>query len=83
MNERTTGFAIAIAAINDPVWSLTKSSRFRTTVGNYSSSVLDRSILECVILTLLVKCARNDHKMTHNNFDQARMLSGSENFEFS
>ena len=45
------------------------------------SSVLDRSILECVILTLLVNCALNDPKMTHINFGQARMLSGARSLQ--
>ena len=84
VNEGTTGFAFAnaIATTNDPVLSLTKINKFTKKIKAYwkiadSSSVPDRSILKCVILTPLVKCARFDHKMTHNNFDQPRMLSGS------
>ena len=49
-------------------------------------SALDRSTLECVIFTTLVKCARNHHKMTHNSKRQTRLFNGARShqiFEFS
>ena len=63
-------FAIAKEAINDPVLSLTKINDFSRNCEIYwkiadPSSMLTGITGKCVILTLLVKCAQNDHKMTH------------------
>ena len=82
VNERTTGFAFAIerSATNDPVQSLTKSTILRSNSGGIywrfdgALSALARSAKICVILTALVKCAPNGHKMTHNSAIQRRMF---------
>ena len=85
VNERTTGLAFAFisakSAINDPVQSLTKSSIFRSNLGTYwkirgPSSASAHQAIKCVILTPLVKCARNHSRMTHNIATQAKLLSG-------
>ena len=88
VNERTTGFAFAIerSATNDPVQSLTKSSIFRIARITFwrfdgALSALSRSAKICVILTLLVKCARNALEMTHNNATQRRMLDASQSHQ--
>ena len=77
MNERTTGFAITIAAINDPVLSLTNTPSKINKIKRDLSSGLARSTIECVIFTTLVKCARCDQKMTHNIMVQPRLIVNS------
>ena len=84
VNERTTGFAIARSATNDPVQSLTKIIDLLQTKISGTSwkfvgalSVLSWSAKICVILTLLVKCARNTLEMTHNFATQQRLFDAS------
>ena len=83
VNERTTGFAFAIerSATNDQVQSLTKIINFSRIYDTYwkikgPSSTLAHQAIKCVILTLLVKCAQNHSRMTHNIAIQAKLLSG-------
>ena len=40
------------------------------------SSTLTHQAIKCVILTPLVKCAQNGHRMTHNIAIQRRMFDG-------
>jgi len=92
MNERTTGFtiAISIAAINDQVLSLTNTpSKINNSKINHLkfkrdlSSGLARSTIECVIFTTLVKCAHCDQKMTHNIMVQPRLIVNSRSSQIS
>ena len=80
VNERISWIS-AKAAINDPTGSLTKSTILRSNLGTYwkirgPSSNSAHQAIKCVILTSLVKCARNHSKMTHNIASQAKLLSG-------
>ena len=90
MNERTTGFtiAISIAAINDQVLSLTNTPSKINKINNSKfkrdlSSGLARSTIECVIFTTLVKCAHCDQKMTHNIMVQPRLIVNSRSSQIS
>ena len=80
VNERIS-WINAKAAINDPTGSLTKSTILRSNLGTYWKirgplSVSAHQAIKCVILTPLVKCARNHSRMTHNIAIQAKLLSG-------
>ena len=87
VNERTSwvhafAFVYAKSATNDPVQSLTKSSIFCKLSGTFwktggALSVLSHQAIQCVILTLLVKCAKNNCKMIHNIATQRRMFDAS------
>ena len=89
VNERTSwvyAFVDAKSATNDPVLPLTKiidfscskifASAFWKNAG--ALSVLSHRAIQCVILTPLVKCAQNNHRMTHNIATQWRMFDKSQ-----
>ena len=89
---RLAAFESAKSATNDCSLPLIKIASKITKITTHwknrdSSSALNQSTLECVILTTLVKCARFHDKMTHISVPQARMFDGAqslqnENFKF-
>ena len=80
MNEGTFSdghaFATAKTAINDQSESLTNTPTINWKIQELSSA-LRRSAIKCIIFTTLVKCARRDHKMTHNIDIQPRLIVNS------
>ena len=91
VNERTSwvyAFVDAKSATNDPVLPLTKINSFGFSCSKIFAfafrkntdvlSVLSHRAIQCVILTPLVKCAQNNHRMTHNIATQRRMFDESQ-----